>query len=150
MKLQLLLALLISVVLFNSCNKDVNGVGNGVNGAVGNVVTADINGQVWGAETGYVRSGTNFTLELHGVHGSDSRIMLVISPYNGLQTYQLNGITRISFTESGTDYTSTTGQITVSADNDQYIEGFFTCEMISNTSSQSLTFTNGQFLVPKQ
>lgn len=150
MKLRLLLILATAITLFNSCNKDENGVGGGVNGSTSNVFVADINGISWAAEDGYARVTPTFGLELNGVHGTISSINMVISPYNGPQTYQVNGITKITYTENGVSYSSTTGQITISADNDQYIEGFFSCEMISNTGSQSLSFTNGQFQAPKQ
>ncbi|WP_276131864.1 DUF6252 family protein [Polluticoccus soli] len=150
MKLRLLLALLVPIVFFYSCNSDTNGVGPGVNGANGNVVVATINGDTWGAESGYYQTSTNFTLEIIGARSSGGRITLVVSPYNGQQTYQLNGITKIMFSENGVEYTSTTGQITVSSDDGQYIEGYFNCEMISNTGSQSLTFSNGQFLAPRR
>lgn len=150
MKLRILLVLAAVSLFFHSCNKDTGGVGPGVNGALGNVFVANINGLAWAAEDGYAKLNPNFGLELNGVHGTISSITIYISPYNGLQTYQLNGITKITYTENGISYTSTTGQVTVTADNDQYVEGIFNCEMISNTGSQSLTFTNGQFQVPKQ
>lgn len=136
-------------LLLTSCHKDINGVGPGVNGANGNVMVAYINGQVWGAESGYVRYIQPHGLELFGTHGSSNMAVMTISPYNGLQTYPLNGITRITYSENGDDYTSTTGEITVTADNDQYIEGTFHCEMVSNSAGISLSFTNGQFQIPK-
>ncbi|MCD6063042.1 MAG: hypothetical protein K0R82_953 [Flavipsychrobacter sp.] len=150
MKLRLLLALLIPVTFFYSCNTDTNGVGPGSGGSGNNVIVANINGDAWGAEDGYYQTSTNFALEIIGARSTGGRITLVVSPYNGTQTYQLNGITKIMFSENGIDYTSTTGQITVNSDDGQFIEGSFSCEMISNSGSQSLTFTGGQFLAPRR
>ena len=152
MKFSYLFALLFIPVLFYSCNRDLNGVGPGVNGANGNVIVANINGVAWGATDGYVQTIPPGGIAMTGVRsGNNSNsIEIVISPYTGLGTYQVNGLTKISYSEGGVNYSSTTGQITVNADNDQVIEGFFNCEMISNTGSQSLSFTNGQFQVPKQ
>jgi hypothetical protein len=141
---------LASLILFgfNSCNKDTGlNPGNGMGGSY--VITALINGQAWGADDGFAKYVPPFGLEIRGSYGTSSNIIINISPYNGMDSYPLNGITKVTYYEGGKEYTSTTGQITVTAEDNNYIDGIFSCEVISNSGGPSLNFTSGEFHVPK-
>jgi hypothetical protein len=145
--LKLLLIVFVASML-DACNRDTGlNPGGGMGGSY--VITANINGQSWGADDGYGRYIAPFGFEVRGTSGTSSNIFINISPYNGLQTYYVNGITKITYTEGGVEYNSTTGQITVTQEDDYYIDGIFNAELISNSGGPTLNFTNGQFHVPK-
>ncbi len=132
----------------SACKKDTDvNTGNGMTGNY--VISALVNGQNWGADDGFAQYKPPFGLEIRGSYGTASNIIINISPYNGISTYSLNGITKITYYEGGKEYTSTTGQISITAEDNNYIDGIFNCEVISNSGGPSLNFTNGEFHVPK-
>jgi hypothetical protein len=143
-----LLFIAVSSIMLGSCNKDTStpNPGGGAGGSY--VITADINGQAWGADDGFAKYIAPFGLEIRGSFGNSSNIILNISPYNGMQTYLLNGINKITYREGGKEYTSTTGQIIITGDDGYYINGVFNAELISNSGGPALNFTNGEFYIP--
>ena len=129
------------------CQKDVDGFNPQTGGS--GVITASINGSPWAAPDGYVEDQPPFGLRLRGVNGSNSEINLIISPYDGLGQYALNGITSVEYREGGDIYQSISGQITITSNTQESVEGHFQCEMVSSSAGLSLSVTQGQFLIPR-
>ena len=124
MKYLQILLIAITAFMLNGCNKDTGlNPGGGMGGSY--VITANINGQSWGADDGFAKYIAPFGLEIRGSYGNSSNIIINVSPYNGLQTYLVNGITKITYFEGGVEYTSTTGQIVITSEDDYYIDGIF-------------------------
>ncbi len=145
MKLYALLLLLLLPVLFTSCGDDNTSI-NFNGGSSSAAITVDINGQVWGANDAYVQNVSPFGLEVYGTY-SQSDISLYITPYNGPGSYPLNGNTNITYTEGGVTYTSINGSIDIYSDTDEFIEGAFQGQCVSNTGSTTLDLTNGYFKI---
>lgn len=145
MKLYTLLLLLLLPVLFTSCRDDNNSI-NFNGGSSSASITASINGQLWGANDAYVQNVSPFGLEIYGAY-SQSDISLYITPYNGPGSYPLNGNTNIVYNEGGVTYTSINGSIDIYSDTDEFIEGAFQCQCVSNTGSTTLDITNGTFKI---
>jgi hypothetical protein len=149
MNFKALFAVLISSLLFFSCHKDPVST-NSMNGPTAGVITAVINGYSWGAMNGYSQKDASGALILYGENNSTNNITIKIYPYIGPgKTYSVDGLTKVIYTENNKEYSTIKGQITVTADNTNYIQGTFDCELISIQGGESLVFTNGQFNIPK-
>ncbi|RYE21879.1 MAG: hypothetical protein EOP51_14515 [Sphingobacteriales bacterium] len=146
MRLRLLLLAIIPILLFASCSKDQGIVFNGGNGQSGVDIEVDIDGQTWGSNNAYVQNVSPFGLEIYGAY-SQSNLSLYITPYNGPGNYPLNGNTNIEFTEGGVSYSSINGSIDIYSDTDEFVEGAFQCQAISNAGSTTLNFSNGYFKI---
>lgn len=133
--------------LLASCNKDSSRLtptqptGNAV-------ISAYINGEYWELTQGYAQLVPTANMQING-SGTYGDMIIAISPFNGIQTYNIDGFTKIMYTEGGVQYNSIRGQIQVTANHPDYIEGNFNCELVATTGSTSLVFTNGQFSVSK-
>jgi hypothetical protein len=142
----LLLLLLVPVLFFTSCGDDRGINFNGGSGSSSTDISVNIDGQAWGANDAYVQNVSPFGLEIYGTY-SQSNISLYITPYNGPGNYQLNGNTNIIYNEGGVTYTSINGSIDIYSDTDEFIEGTFQCQSVSNAGSTTLNLTNGYFKI---
>jgi hypothetical protein len=143
---QLIWVLLVPVLFF-SCSKDNPNNRVDPNPTEGDIMMT-VNGYAWAAPIGYfTRTGSAITV--YGQQNQTSTINISISPFNGMQVYPLNGFTKIVFFDNGVEYSSITGQITVTSDDEYHIQGSFNGEVISN-NAQSYQITNGSFNIAKQ
>lgn len=148
MSLRYFLIILLACGLFaSSCNKDDNRASAPIQTGPG-AASAYVNGQYLSLPNGSAQliPTANMQITCSGAYGN---LNITISPFNGISTYMLDGFTKITYTESGVQYSSIRGQIQVTNNTSNYIEGNFNGELISTTGSTSLTFTDGQFSVPK-
>jgi hypothetical protein len=148
MKLNIYAILVVCLSLFAACSKDDKKNNTGSNNSGNGPIVVNINGERWVAGTAYTSTFQPFGLNLIGVNGQD-QLTLTMSPYNGVQTYQLDGSNKVTFIEDGIQYNSLEGQIIVSSVTDDAISGTFNCVLISTVSSVRLDFTNGSFTVPR-
>lgn len=147
MRYALLLCAVLPVLFFASCSKDApNATAN--LGPTSGVIVADINGLAWAAPDGYVSRSAN-SVQLFGQRDQTNYIRITVSPYTGVRNYPLDGLSNIVYYESGVEYTSISGQITITAEDDYHMEGSFSAEVVG-TGARSLQFTNGQFNIAKQ
>ena len=148
MNLRIYAIIIAFLSLLTACDKDNNNNnGNGGSSGTG-VITADIDGQRWVAETGYTQQIQPFGMELVGMHNSD-QLTITLSPYNGVQTYYLDGNTKITFLEENIEYRSIRGEVNVTSVTDETISGNFNCDVVSSVSSVTLYFTNGTFSIQR-
>lgn|GEM_PF-1147661 len=145
----LLLLCLGFVILFSACSKDPNRVNNNYNGTGAGVLSAYINGYSWYASTGYAQLDNTQKLTLFAKYSQDNDISLYVYPYSGPGTYQLNGLNTITYYENGVTYSPINGEINITYDNTNSIQGTFSSRLISTSGSETLDFTNGQFNIPK-
>lgn len=146
MRYGLLSIVLLSVLLFSSCSKDASRPGGSL-GPVDGVITADINGLAWAAPDGYASRTTN-AIVVFGQRDETNTIRINVSPYTGERNYTVDGLTNIVYTENGVEYTSISGQITITLEDEYGVEGVFSGEVVG-PGARSLQITNGQFSVAK-
>lgn len=141
--------LLLATGLLSSCNKDDNNNNNTPAPSGPAVISALINGESWSLSSGYaeLQPTANMRINCSGSYGS---MNITISPFNGVQTYSLDGFTKIVYLESNVQYNSIRGQIQITENTPTRVSGRFNGEVISTTGSTSLAFTEGQFSVPRQ
>lgn len=144
-----IIALALAVVTFASCSKDQLNSKNSTTTPANGDITVNINGYTWAAPLGYVSKTATATLTISGQANQDNYISIVINPYNGLNSYPFNGLTKITYYENNTQYQTITGQVTIAADDDYHIAGTFSGELVSNSGGTSLQFTNGAFDIDK-
>lgn len=133
-------------VLFGGCQSDWEV--NGPNAPSSGLISAQINGQFWSASDGYMETVPPFGIRIRGVQGQQSEMLISISPYHGPRTYMLDGITTIEYS-SGTDlFQAINGQVTIHSHGEDWLEGEFHGEFVSQTTSLLLNVTEGQFQIP--
>jgi hypothetical protein len=133
----------------SSCNKDDNNNGTTPSPSGPAVISALINGESWSLSNGYaeLQPTANMRINCSGSYGS---INITVSPFNGIQTYSLDGFTKIVYLEDNVQYNSIRGQIQITENTPDRISGRFNGELTSTTGSTSLVFTEGEFSVQKQ
>lgn len=140
--------LIIAVLFLSSCSKDAP-TRNTNNTPTGGDIVVNINGYAWAAPVGYISKGSTAVLTLSGQADQSNYISITVSPYNGINTYPFNGITKITYFENNTEYQTISGQVVISSEDDYHIAGTFNGELLSNAGGASLLFTNGQFYIDK-
>ncbi len=133
-------------LLFGACDTDREGRGPFQSGT--GLISAQINGQFWSAPDGYMENVPPFGIRIRGVQGSQSEMLISISPYQGPNTYMLDGITTIEYRSGADHFRAINGQVTINSHGDEWIEGEFHGEFVSQTSSIYLSLTDGRFRVP--
>ncbi|RYD57096.1 MAG: hypothetical protein EOP56_09845 [Sphingobacteriales bacterium] len=143
------LLLVLTTGFFSSCNKDDNNTGVTPQPSGPAMISALINGEYWSLSSGYaeLQPTANMRINCSGSYGS---INITVSPFNGVQTYALDGFTKIVYLEDNVQYNSIRGQIQITENAPGSVSGRFNCELISTTGSTSVVFTEGEFSVPKQ
>lgn len=140
-----------SLLFFSSCSKDVpSPYGSSASSGqapTGDII-ADINGSIWAAPDGYFRRSAS-SITIYGQREKGNTINLTINPYTGPKTYEINGITKIIYYEDNVQYTCVNGQITVSGENDYFIEGTFSGEVIEGGALR-MQILGGQFYIEKE
>lgn len=144
MKLYITLLAFILSLSFFSCSKDVNRYN--VNGNGYGIMDANINGTYWSADNGYAQNPSPYTLTLYASRGQQSYITINISGYTGPGDYILGGYnTAIFYDGYGSEYDATSGTITITTDNNGFVQGYFYFSGLGYNSSGSVNVTNGTF-----
>ena len=128
-----------------SCGKDDD---NGGPDGPYSVLSADIDGEKWSAQQGYVQADAATGIALYALQDDNNSIILRINPYNGVQNYPIGSLTTAMFTRDGVQYSATTGNITIIVDNELGVQGKFTFDATSGNGTVQVR--NGEFSLPRQ
>jgi hypothetical protein len=138
-----ILFILFSLFIFASCTKDINNQNSLYNPGL---MSANIGGSLWFANTGYAQTPNINTLDLYGTYNNQSYLSMVISNYSGIGTYSIGGFNAATFYDgSGNEYTATNGAVYVTSDNGAQVLGTFYFSGYSTTGGYPISVTSGQF-----
>lgn len=145
MKQTLFLLFAFFTLVSASCDKDDNGGGPG---GPYNVLSAEIDGEIWSAQQGYVQSDAAMGIALYALQDDNNSFILRINPYNGIQTYPIGSLTTAMYTKDGVQYSATNGNIIIMVDNELGVQGKFTFDATSGNGTVQVR--NGEFSLPRQ
>ena len=126
-----------------SCTKDESMTNNGYNPGL---MSADIGGSLWYANSGNAVSQTATALDLYAAYNNQSHISIVLGGYTGTGGYSLGGFnSAIYYDGNGIEYPATNGYISITSDNGTQVMGTFYFSGTSITGGYPVSITNGQF-----
>lgn len=126
-----------------SCTKDLNNQNSAYNPGL---MSADIGGSLWFANSGFVQTPNMSTLNLYGTYNSQSHLTIGINNYSGPGSYNLGGFNTAIFSDAnGNEYDATNGVLYITSDNSIQVLGTFYFSGFSTIGGYPISVSNGQF-----
>ena len=139
------LVLLIGLITIASCEKDEPTVTTPTTPTKNNEITTKINGQDW-TGTIYSWASSGGTRQIDAL-STDSSSIQIFMPLDTTGTFDaMDNIVTLSYRKDNVSWSNNiSGQVTITANTDDHIEGTFNLVVGSYFNSDTLTFTEGDF-----
>lgn len=152
---KLLSTLLVVLSFFSSCEKSnfYNNTGGGgmVPEQTADVITAvQDETQSWSLRTGYALYKPNDVLAIYFFGDGGNKMTVELVPYKGVQTYNVNGVCKVSLIQDGVEYRDQFGWIKITEEREKYISAKFEIALQSTFNNINLRLTEGEFTVKVQ